>query len=190
MNVIKDLKIKMKNVLFVFILLHIASCGAQKVENTEDYFVVNSYLNQLEGSIVLDAKMLNHENLKPIDFFNGYISFSKKFKDLNDSKSFFNNNEIERLKRKYPDWENEKWNVNLLNDNIQLINEEDSSVSSKNSTINKLFTISKPFYNFQKNKAIILVNTSFLKTKHGGNISIVLMKKTNNEWKYFGNAPY
>ena len=168
---------------------------------------LEKYLEQNKDSIIFNTSTLELDYRKPKSFFQSYLYFSRKFKKFRTKKEFFNENQIEELKTKYPNWEVDTWDAKLitkknliLTDSINkkkiYVNDVDYEVVYyyHNKNLN-IYTVSKPFYDKKNIKAFFIVEKDKImkedvKLRHNGKeLLLIKMKKTKGKWKYIGNSP-
>lgn len=168
-----------KRIFLIVTILLLNNCRAQKNIDSD---VLNAFLRNKKIS-ELNEKA--HFNKSPSYFINMYnYWFNKKHKKGNENnefnKFFFKNiewiftpNETTFLLENYQSWSVKKWE------------KQDVKVDSSLKISNATYSVSRPFYDKSKSKAMIIVNVN--NGLMNGSTNIILLKKDNiGNWKLVG----
>jgi len=174
----------MKYLIIILILLN--SCAANRQIYNENYKVLDAYLIQHKLDTIIVANKSLNLTKPPTYFFSRHLDFSSRFVK-NKTKMLFDNVEIEYLKEHYTEWKKFDWVHDNISTQKTLIISDHSNLSNRIGR--KTYWFSEPFYNYKKNKALIIVKSDYIGSIHSDIYIIGFIKKGNN-WKFFDNIMY
>jgi len=171
--------------LLVFTVFSCAISKTQSITEIEDYKILNMLINN-DGVHILNKKQLSDK--KPISYLNKYNNYFNGKGENKTSDSLinvlngkvewiFSKDDIQYMSKKYIEWDHTSWKRNQINKTTLVFHKKKTLPIETNFTIYK---ISKPMYNEDINKAMVIkIRYNGFKNTH---TQILLFKKNNGSW--------